>query len=104
MPHVDLGFGGEVARLALPQEAGAGHEASGRARRWRSLGQAVTVPDRAHGVTALVSAASMHGATAEIAQAIADELSGQGLTVRVIPPEDVRAVDGYDAVIVGSAV
>ena len=66
--------------------------------------QGVTVPDRAHGVTVLVSAASMHGATAEIAQAIADELSGQGLTVRVIPPEDVRAVNGYDAVIVGSAV
>jgi menaquinone-dependent protoporphyrinogen oxidase len=66
--------------------------------------QGVTVPDWAHGVTVLVSAASMHGATAEIAQAIADELSGQGLTVRVIPPGDVRAIDGYDAVIIGSAV
>ena len=52
----------------------------------------------------LVSAASMHRATAEIAQAIADELSGQGLTVTVIPPGDVRAIDDYDAVIIGSAV
>lgn len=34
----------------------------------------------------LVSAASQHGATAEIAQAIAQALVGQGLTVTVIPP------------------
>jgi menaquinone-dependent protoporphyrinogen oxidase len=63
-----------------------------------------TAPDRAHQLGVLVSAASMHGATAEIAQAIADELSVQGLTVTVIPPGDVRAIDGYDAVIIGSAV
>jgi len=66
--------------------------------------QDMTGPGRVQGVKVLVSAASMHGATAEIAQAIADELSGQGLTVAVIPPAEVRAVDGYDAVIVGSAV
>ena len=68
------------------------------------VAQDMTRPGRAHGVKVLVSAASMHGATAEIAQAIADELSGQGLTVTVIPPAEVRAVDGYDAVIIGSAI
>jgi menaquinone-dependent protoporphyrinogen oxidase len=31
-------------------------------------------------------------------------LSKQGLTVTVIPPGEVRAIDGYDAVIIGSAV
>jgi menaquinone-dependent protoporphyrinogen oxidase len=52
----------------------------------------------------LVSAASRHGATAEIAQAIGQALSEQGLTVAVIPPGDVGSLDGYDAVIIGSAV
>jgi len=40
----------------------------------------------------LVTAASMHGATAEIAQAIGQALSEQGLTVTVLPPEDVASV------------
>ncbi len=59
---------------------------------------------RAHGPRVLVSAASQHGATAEIAQAIGQALSEQGLAVAVIPPADVRSLDGYDAVIIGSAV
>jgi menaquinone-dependent protoporphyrinogen oxidase len=60
--------------------------------------------DRAHNRRVLVSAASRHGATAEIAQAIRQVLAEQGLTVTVIPPGDVRSLDGYDAVIIGSAV
>ena len=52
----------------------------------------------------LVTAASMHGATAEIAQAIARTLSEQGLAVTVLPPGDVASVEEYDAVIIGSAV
>jgi menaquinone-dependent protoporphyrinogen oxidase len=60
--------------------------------------------DRAQKLRVLVSAASRHGATAEIAQAIGRALAEQGLTVRVIPPADVRSLDGYDAVIIGSAV
>ena len=52
----------------------------------------------------LVTAASMHGATAEIAQAIGRELSAQGLTVTVLPPEDITSVEEYDAVVIGSAV
>jgi menaquinone-dependent protoporphyrinogen oxidase len=52
----------------------------------------------------LVTAASMHGATAEIAQAIGRALSEQGLTVTVLPPKDVASVEEYDAVVIGSAV
>jgi menaquinone-dependent protoporphyrinogen oxidase len=59
---------------------------------------------RAHVPRVLVSAASQHGATAEIAQAIAQALAEQGLTVTMIPPGDVGSLDGYDAVIIGSAV
>jgi menaquinone-dependent protoporphyrinogen IX oxidase len=65
---------------------------------------AAEATDRAHVARVLVSAASRHGATAEIAQAIGQALSGQGLTVAVIPPGDVGSLDGYDAVIIGSAV
>jgi menaquinone-dependent protoporphyrinogen oxidase len=65
---------------------------------------AAEATDRVHVARVLVSAASRHGATAEIAQAIGQALSEQGLTVAVIPPGDVRSVDGYDAVIIGSAV
>jgi len=61
-------------------------------------------PDRAQKPRVLVSAASRHGATAEIAQAIGQTLLEQGLTATVIRPEDVRSLDSYDAVIIGSAV
>jgi menaquinone-dependent protoporphyrinogen oxidase len=52
----------------------------------------------------LVTAASKYGATAEIAAAIAEELDKHGLEATVLPPEEVNGVDGYDAVVVGSAV
>jgi menaquinone-dependent protoporphyrinogen oxidase len=52
----------------------------------------------------LVTAASMHGATAEIAQAIGRALSEQGLMVTVLPPQDVASVEEYGAVVIGSAV
>jgi menaquinone-dependent protoporphyrinogen oxidase len=52
----------------------------------------------------LVSAASKYGATAEVAQAIGDVLDSRGLEVTVIPPEQVDAIEGYDAVVLGSAV
>jgi menaquinone-dependent protoporphyrinogen oxidase len=63
-----------------------------------------TTPDRVRKLKVLVSAASMHGATAEIAQAIGQALAEQGFAVTLLPPEQVRSVDGYDAVIIGSAV
>jgi menaquinone-dependent protoporphyrinogen oxidase len=52
----------------------------------------------------LVTAASKYGATGEIASALADVLSERGLDVDVVPTEEVVSVDGYDAVVAGSAV
>jgi menaquinone-dependent protoporphyrinogen oxidase len=55
-------------------------------------------------VKVLVTAASRHGATAAIAQAIAHELSRARIDTVVVAPDKVRSLDGYDAVIVGSGV
>jgi menaquinone-dependent protoporphyrinogen oxidase len=52
----------------------------------------------------LVAAATKYGATAEIAQTIADVLGEHGLEATVLPPDLVEEVDGYDAVVLGSAV
>ena len=52
----------------------------------------------------LVSVATKYGATAEIAQTIAAVLGEHGVEVAVLPPEQVKGIDGYDAVVVGSAV
>ncbi len=52
----------------------------------------------------LVTAASKHGSTAEIAQAIGDLLAERGVDVAVMPIDDVREIDDYDAVVIGSAV
>src|SRR5512132_865621 len=52
----------------------------------------------------LVTAATRHGATAEIAAAIGEVLADRGLDPTVAAPEQVEGVDGYDAVVLGSAV
>jgi menaquinone-dependent protoporphyrinogen oxidase len=52
----------------------------------------------------LVTAATKYGATAEIAQVIGEVLGEHGLEATVVQPEQVEGVDGYDAVVVGSAV
>jgi menaquinone-dependent protoporphyrinogen oxidase len=52
----------------------------------------------------LVSTASKHGATADIGRTIADVMTGEGIDARVSAPEDVVGLDGYDAVVLGSAV
>lgn len=52
----------------------------------------------------LVSAASKHGATAEIAAAIGGVLLESGLEVDVLHPDEVAEVTPYDAVVLGSAV
>ena len=53
----------------------------------------------------LVTAATKHGATAEIAAAIGEALRGEHrLDAAVVPPEEVATIDGYDAVVLGSAV
>jgi menaquinone-dependent protoporphyrinogen oxidase len=55
-------------------------------------------------VTVLVTAASKHGATAEIAEAIARGLARNGVAAEHLPVHDVRAVEHYSAVVLGSAV
>jgi hypothetical protein len=53
----------------------------------------------------VVTAATKHRATAEIAAAIGEGLGGEhGLDATVVPPEQVVTVAGYDAVVLGSAV
>jgi menaquinone-dependent protoporphyrinogen oxidase len=52
----------------------------------------------------LVSTASKHGATAEIGDAIGQALRAGGADVVTLPPERVATLDGFDAVVLGSAV
>ncbi|MGH8871455.1 MAG: flavodoxin domain-containing protein [Acidimicrobiia bacterium] len=52
----------------------------------------------------LVTTASKHGSTADIGRAIADVLSDEGLEARILAPEAVSSLDGFDAVVMGSAV
>lgn len=52
----------------------------------------------------LVAYGSKHGATAEIAAAIADELRAAGCAVDLVPAGEVRDVTPYAAVVLGSAV
>ena len=51
----------------------------------------------------LVAYASRHGATAGIAERIAETLERSGLDVTLQPVENVGSVDQYDAFVVGSA-
>ena len=52
----------------------------------------------------LVSAATKHGATAEIALAIGTALNDANVEAVVIPPDAVTTVADYDAVVLGSGV
>ena len=52
----------------------------------------------------LVAVASRHGSTLEIGEQIGDVLRGAGLGCDVRPAGEVASLDGYDAVVVGSAV
>jgi menaquinone-dependent protoporphyrinogen oxidase len=52
----------------------------------------------------LVTVASRHGATREIGTMVADVLRAAGHVVDEVEPEEVEAVDRYDAVVLGSAV
>ena len=55
-------------------------------------------------VNVLVAYASKRGSTAEIAEAIAETLRQSGLQVDCMAADQVKAVDAYDAVVLGSAV
>lgn len=52
----------------------------------------------------LTSYATAFGSTAGIAERIGDRLAGTGFEVDVAPVDDVEAVAGYGAVVLGSAV
>jgi menaquinone-dependent protoporphyrinogen oxidase len=52
----------------------------------------------------LVVVASRHGSTWEIGEVIADALASRGNLVDQRAPEDVASLEGYDAVVLGSAV
>ena len=52
----------------------------------------------------LVTAASKHAATTDIATAIAEELSAAGIETTVASPESVGSLEGYDGVVLGSGV
>lgn len=55
-------------------------------------------------MTILVTAASRHGGTAGIAEAIARALTDDGLEAVVLAPQAVESVAHYEAVVLGSAV
>lgn len=52
----------------------------------------------------LVTYASRAGSTMEVAQAVAEELTKRGFAVDVLPVKQASSVDGYGAVVIGSAV
>jgi menaquinone-dependent protoporphyrinogen oxidase len=52
----------------------------------------------------LVSVASRHGATSEIAKAIADVLTAEGIEAEILRPEEVASVAAYDGIVLGSGV
>jgi menaquinone-dependent protoporphyrinogen oxidase len=55
-------------------------------------------------MTVLVAYASKRGSTAEIAETVAATLRREGLGVCLEPAADVKSLEGYDAVVLGSAV
>ena len=52
----------------------------------------------------LIVAASRHGSTAEIGQAIGEQLSARGHDVDVVDPTEASLLDSHDALVIGSAV
>ena len=52
----------------------------------------------------LVTYATKHGSTAEIAQKIGDVIRQEGINVNLSPVEQVREVSSYQGVVLGSAV
>lgn len=52
----------------------------------------------------LMTVASKHGATGQIGEVVADVLREAGHDVESRPPEDVSSLDGYGAVVIGSAI
>src|SRR3954454_11475137 len=55
-------------------------------------------------MTVLVTYASKHGATTEIAEALGRELWARGVRAEVRSADEVDGVSAYDAVVLGSAI
>lgn len=53
--------------------------------------------------TILVAYATRYGSTQEVAEAVAETLRESGLTVDLLPMRQVRALEGYSAVVLGAA-
>jgi menaquinone-dependent protoporphyrinogen oxidase len=49
----------------------------------------------------LVTYATMAGSTADVAQAVGEEIAKSGLQVEVLPLSEVQDIEGYDGVVVG---
>jgi menaquinone-dependent protoporphyrinogen oxidase len=70
----------------------------------------VDLPEHSHpgtnatGPTTLIAYATRAGSTAEVAVFIGERLSERGLAVDVGPVQHLSSLEGYDAVIVGSAI
>lgn len=52
----------------------------------------------------LVTVASRHGSTEEIGKVVAGELRNAGIEVDELAPENVYSLEGYDGVVLGSAI
>src|SRR5665213_1770747 len=57
-----------------------------------------------HSLRVLVTAASRHRATAEMAERIAAALAARGIDAEARPIDEVAEVGGYDAVVLGSGI
>lgn len=62
------------------------------------------ISDERQAMHILVTAASKHGATAEIGEAIAANLERGGHTVETRPAGQVQSLEQYDAVVLGAAI
>jgi menaquinone-dependent protoporphyrinogen oxidase len=63
-----------------------------------------SLPAKLPGMTILVTAATKHGATMEIAEAIGRALDEAGMAASVQPVAHVGSLDPYEAIVLGSAV
>lgn len=82
----------------------AGRPALDRAPRGPGIWLHDTDHDRFRPMKVLVTAASKHGATIDIAARIAAALTAAGHRTTMLPPQDVPTVEPYDAVVLGSAI
>ncbi len=57
-----------------------------------------------HPLKVLVTAGSKHGATLEIAYRIGKTIDEEGPEVTVLNPEEATSLNGFDAIVLGSAV